>query len=83
MARIDAAGQRVALVVNDDGASLGTITDGNVRRAILKGLGMDTPASQVISRAPITARERALAAHGQTSVRGMPRDAWAAAWEVS
>lgn len=43
---------QIALVVGDDGRLLGTVTDGDIRRAILKGVGMDQPVETVMNRTP-------------------------------
>lgn len=48
----------IAVVVDDTGRLLGTITDGDLRRAILKGSSLDIPISSVLTHrteAPITA----------------------------
>jgi dTDP-glucose pyrophosphorylase len=55
---IDAAGLQIALVVDEDQRLLGTITDGDIRRAILRGLALDDPAARVMNPNPATAREQ-------------------------
>jgi dTDP-glucose pyrophosphorylase/CBS domain-containing protein len=51
---IDESAMQIALVV-DDGCHLqGTITDGDIRRALLRGDGLDTPVSQFMNANPIT-----------------------------
>lgn len=52
VACIDASGGEIALVIDADGRLLGTITDGDIRRAILRGSTLDTPASQVMNGKP-------------------------------
>ena len=52
IARIDASGIQVALVVDADGRLAGLITDGNVRRAILAGKSLGVPVSEVMNRRP-------------------------------
>lgn len=42
MARIDEGGQGIALLVGDDGRFQRTVTDGDLRRAILRGHGLDS-----------------------------------------
>jgi dTDP-glucose pyrophosphorylase len=49
MAVIDRARLGIALVVDDGDRLLGTVTDGDVRRAILRGVGLDAPASEVMA----------------------------------
>ncbi len=45
---IDEGAAQIALVVAHDGVLLGTITDGDVRRGLLGGLSLDSPASEVM-----------------------------------
>lgn len=40
----------IVLITNDDGVLAGLATDGDVRRAILSGADMDTPASEVMQK---------------------------------
>lgn len=49
---IDRSGLRIALVVNENGRLLGTVTDGDVRRAILKRLSLDEAVSAAMNPAP-------------------------------
>lgn len=53
---IEAASFQIALVVKEDGLLLGTVTDGDIRRGLLRGLGLDDVVAQVMNRRPITAR---------------------------
>jgi len=55
LARIDAATFQIAVVVDDHGRLLGVMTDGDARRAILRGLPMNTPIGQVMNASPVTA----------------------------
>ena len=52
---IDAAELQVALVVNENRKLLGVITDGDVRRSLLKGLTLESCASQVMTQNPTVA----------------------------
>lgn len=52
---IDAQSAQIALVVDEKRRLLGTITDGDVRRAFLKGLTLDTPVTEVMNPQPTTA----------------------------
>jgi dTDP-glucose pyrophosphorylase len=45
---------RIVLVVDHDERLVGTITDGDIRRAILKKLSVNTPLSQFMFKKPIT-----------------------------
>jgi dTDP-glucose pyrophosphorylase/CBS domain-containing protein len=52
---IDAGAVEIALVVDEERRLLGTITDGDVRRAMLRGVDLDGPIDEVIHREPVTA----------------------------
>jgi dTDP-glucose pyrophosphorylase len=52
---LDKAALRIALVVDDAGTLQGTLTDGDVRRALLKHLSLDTPVNRVMNANPKTA----------------------------
>ena len=56
IACIDAGAIEIALVVDSERRLLGTITDGDVRRGLLRGLSLDAGLDGVIHRTPITAR---------------------------
>ena len=67
IAQIDAGGQKIALVIGDDGALLGTVSDGDVRRAIIRDVPLTEPARGIMNTAPTTlpvqaTREEAVAA---------------------
>lgn len=55
MRQIDTNSLQIALVVDGDGRLAGTITDGDIRRAILKGVSLDGSAVAVMNPAPTTA----------------------------
>jgi dTDP-glucose pyrophosphorylase len=50
MAAIDRGARQIALVVDDDGRLVGVLTDGDVRRALLRGVHLDAPLAPVVSR---------------------------------
>jgi dTDP-glucose pyrophosphorylase len=52
--RIDEGNLQLA-VVERDGKIVGTVTDGDVRRALLSGVGLDASVAQVMNRTPIVA----------------------------
>jgi len=52
---LDKAALRIALVVDAGDRLLGTLTDGDVRRALLKHLPLETPVNQVMNGQPKTA----------------------------
>lgn len=45
---IDAGGGRIAFVVGHDDVLIGTITDGDIRRALLRGESMEVPVSDIM-----------------------------------
>lgn len=45
---LDEAGLKIALVVSPDGVLLGTLTDGDIRRGLLRGLGLSSPIDSII-----------------------------------
>lgn len=75
---LDKAALRIALVVDEADVLLGTLTDGDVRRALLRHLSLDTPVHEVMNTNPKTAREdwtesRILAVMEQYEVLQLPR----------
>lgn len=50
MEAIDAGGAEIALVVDDSGTLIGTLTDGDVRRAILRGVELTDPLNSAMNR---------------------------------
>ncbi|MBB5149733.1 nucleotidyltransferase family protein [Ureibacillus thermosphaericus] len=53
---IDKSSLQFAVVVNTDGKLLGTVTDGDIRRSILRGDSLDTKITNVMNPSPITAK---------------------------
>jgi len=49
---IDASAMQIALVVNPDNRLLGTITDGDIRRALLRGDDMDITVDKIMNPNP-------------------------------
>ncbi|NML46875.1 alcohol dehydrogenase [Ramlibacter sp. G-1-2-2] len=56
IACIDRSALQIALVVGPQQRLLGTVTDGDVRRAILRGSSLDAPVSEVMNKAPTVAQ---------------------------
>lgn len=54
MQRMDSEGRGILLVLEPNRTLLRTLTDGDLRRAVLGGLGGDTPVNQLPSHFPIT-----------------------------
>ena len=55
MHAIESARLSLAVVTTGDGAVAGTVSDGDVRRALLAGHGLDEPVTVALNRAPVTA----------------------------
>jgi dTDP-glucose pyrophosphorylase len=53
---IDASAMQIALVVDENNRLLGTVTDGDIRRGILRGVALELPVSEVMNPSPIVAR---------------------------
>lgn len=49
---LEASGLQIALVVTPEGSLLGTITDGDIRRGLLRGLDMNSSIDAIIHRDP-------------------------------
>lgn len=47
---IDKGGLRIALILNNKGQLIGTISDGDIRRGLLKGLTLDSSLLQIINK---------------------------------
>lgn len=59
IACIDGAGLQLAIVLDGEGRLAGVLSDGDVRRAILRGCDLAMPTEQVMNRNPLTAPESA------------------------
>jgi dTDP-glucose pyrophosphorylase len=53
---IDSSSMQIALVVDANNRLLGTITDGDIRRGILKGISLDADVKQIMNPHPTVAR---------------------------
>lgn len=74
---IDRAELQLTLMIDDAGRLLGTITDGDVRRALLHGATLDTAAVDVMNSLPLVANVRSSEAAVEalmqrTSIRRIP-----------
>jgi dTDP-glucose pyrophosphorylase/predicted transcriptional regulator len=54
---INATSLQIALVIDEQGKLLGTVTDGDVRRGILRGVALAAPVGEVMNRQPATVTE--------------------------
>lgn len=59
IATIAANSRQVALVLDDGGRLLGIVTDGDIRRGILRGLDLDEPVTEIMNAKPHVASEGA------------------------
>lgn len=50
---LDASGLQIAIVARPDGSMVGTLTDGDIRRGLLRGLTLSSPADEIIHREPL------------------------------
>ena len=51
---INQSGIQIALVVNEQQVLLGTVTDGDIRRAIIARKNLELPVEDIMNRTPIT-----------------------------
>lgn len=56
MRKLDKGSLRICIIVNDAGMLMGTITDGDIRRALLRDANMQDPVTKVMNVHPVTAR---------------------------
>ncbi len=55
---IDKSGQKIALIVDTEEHLLGVLTDGDFRRAILKGISLQDPVEKIMNKTPITVHKK-------------------------
>lgn len=77
MGILDGSAMQILLVVDGAGTLLGTVTDGDIRRSLLGGQGLDAPVALAMNRTPICAdaalsRDEALAMMRARRVRQVP-----------
>lgn len=77
IARIDASGVQLALVLEADGRLAGVLTDGDIRRAILRGQSLETATGEVMntqatSVLATTSREEMLALMRRKGIHQLP-----------
>lgn len=69
--------QQIVLVLSADGSLAGTITDGDIRRGLLRGVGIDSPIGCLIHRNPLVVppevdRESAVSIMKANDIRQIP-----------
>jgi dTDP-glucose pyrophosphorylase len=52
---VESSGMQIALVADKDNCLLGTVTDGDIRRAILKGIPLERPIEEAMNKNPTVA----------------------------
>lgn len=57
MAQLDRSGECILLPLRRDGTLIGTVTDGDIRRYVLKGGDLRRPVEEICNRHPVTVRE--------------------------
>jgi dTDP-glucose pyrophosphorylase len=55
---LNVSGLRIVLVVDDEGTFLGTISDGDIRRGLLRGFSIDNPSDGILHREAIVVPEQ-------------------------
>lgn len=50
---IDRNSQQIAVIIDEEGRLLGTVTDGDIRRGILKGISLESPVSRIMNPHPV------------------------------
>lgn len=51
---LDKGAAQIVLVIDKTGKLLGTVTDGDTRRALLRGMTLDVPVSSIMNKSPFT-----------------------------
>jgi dTDP-glucose pyrophosphorylase len=74
---IDSSSTQIALIVDESGKLLGTVTDGDVRRGLLRGIKLDEPVARVMNRNPTVlhqseGREEALRTMQRLALHQLP-----------
>lgn len=50
---LDRSGLQIVLIISPDGALAGTVTDGDIRRGLLRGLDLSSPIDAIMNRSPL------------------------------
>jgi len=65
---LDSSAAQIVLVTERDGKLVGTVTDGDVRRGLLNGVGLETSVSRIMNQSPRILRPRDSAAAGRAAM---------------
>jgi len=57
MENLDISNSKICLIVNDSDELIGTLSDGDIRRALLYGKNLGSPVTCALNRNPVTVRE--------------------------
>ena len=52
---LDETGLQISMVISSEGELVGTLTDGDVRRGLLRGLSLESPIDSIIHHEPLVA----------------------------
>lgn len=74
---ITRSGRQIALVVGEGDRLAGIVTDGNLRKALLRGVALDAPVTEAMNRSPIlgrpgTGRDEAVEVMRSRAIRHLP-----------
>lgn len=69
MRLIDETALQIAIVVDEDDLLLGTVTDGDIRRAILQGSDLNEPVEKIMNKRPTTFRANEIKADMLVAMR--------------
>ena len=74
---LDSSAMQIAVVVSSEGTLIGTVTDGDIRRGLLRGLDLASPVDSIIQRKPLVVppevdRDTALRIMQANFVRQLP-----------
>lgn len=74
---IDKGAMQIVLVVDGEGRLIGTMSDGDIRRGILKGISLESPVNLIMNTKPVcmpggSSRDAVLAMMGNLEIRQVP-----------
>jgi CTP:phosphocholine cytidylyltransferase-like protein len=74
---LDTVALRIALITDESNLLIGTVSDGDIRRGLLKGLSLDSPIGSIVKRNPIVvspelSREKVLQIMTSNKIQQVP-----------